>query len=420
MNILFWNDTLEVGGGETWAIGTAACLRERGHTVTFACPSGSWTQEQAQTSGFAHFDYFFEPAFNAHLMWEAERFFKEYSIDAVVCTVMGNRTESALLAGIIRRVGKGAVLLRVGASPWSGLSSAHLGYGMEDVVRGTLVNSDFLKCQILNRFPEISRGRVELLPNGVDTQILDPARHVQRGRMRRALGVPERFQLMGAVGRLTRVKNYPLLLRTSAKVFEIFPEAFLAIVGEGEDLEQLKALSRDLNISDRVRFFGYRKDIPEILSAIDLFVHPSAMEGSPNAVLEAMAMAKPVVATQVGGVPELVLHGQTGLLVPSGDEAALGQSLLRLLFDTHSGERMGDAGRLRIQQHFEKAMVVAKLETYLKRIGGGWRDEVIPPGFPTPAQTCLPPQPPRMFFPPRCHRRYPFRISRSASVLKSE
>jgi glycosyltransferase involved in cell wall biosynthesis len=320
---------------------------------------------------------------------------------------MGNRTEAALLSGLVRKIGHGAVLLRMGAAPWSGLSTAHLGYGMEDVVRGTLVNSTFLKMQILNRFPEIPPERVEVLHNGVDTTALDPVRYVHRTKVRQDLGVSERALLLTAVGRLTPVKNYPLLLRAATRAFQTFPETVLAVVGEGGELEMLRTLSRELNVADRVRFTGFRRDVPEVLHASDLFVHASLTEGFPNAVLEAMAMGKPVVATDVGGVPELVLHGETGLLVPSGDEGALTQALLRLLGDPEARRRMGDAGRSRAQQCFDQKTQIAKLETYLERMGG-WRAEMTRPHFPLPAGMSLPPPPPEMFFPRRCHRRYPF------------
>ena len=409
MNVLFWNDTLEVGGGEVWALQTALHLRGKGHAVSFACPAGSWTEEQAGVNGVAHFDYFFEPAFCSNFLWQAESFLREHRIDVVLCTVMGNRTEAALLSGLVRKVGRGAVLLRVGAAPWSGLSAAHLGHGMEDVVRGTIVNSAFLKRQILNRFPEIPPERVEVLHNGVDTRALDPARSRNRARMRLSIGVPEGSLLLSAVGRLTEVKNHPFLLRTMATVFPQVPEAMLALVGEGGQLERLQTLSRELNIADRVRFVGHRNDIPEILGATDLLVHTSLMEGCPNVVLEAMAMAKPVIATDVGGTPELVVHGETGLLVPSGDEEALSQAILSLALDRAERLRLGEAGRGRALRLFDRDAQVGKLETFLGRMAGGWRKQGAGSRFPLPAGAGLAPEPPEMFFRRRCHRRYPFR-----------
>ena len=405
MNVLFWNDTLEVGGGETWALGTALGLRARGHAVAFACPSGSWTEGQARNHGLSCFDYFFDPAFSAQLLWQAEAFVREHAIDAVVCTVMGNRTEAALLAGVLRKAGRGAALLRLGAAPWTGLSTAHFGYGMEDVVRGTFVNSVFLKRQLLSRFPELHPERVEVLYNGVDTTALDPALHTRRGEARRALGVAEGGLLMTAVGRLTAVKNYPLLLRAAAGAFRAFPKATLAVVGEGEERASLETLARDLGISDRVRFTGFRQDVADILHASDLFVHTSLMEGCPNAVLEAMAAGKPVVATEVGGVPELVMQGETGFLVPSGDEATLSQALRGALGDPEARRRMGEAGRRRARQVFDRGAQVVRLETHLDRMVG-WRGEMIRSSFPLPAGMWPQPRPPEMFFARRCRRRY--------------
>jgi glycosyltransferase involved in cell wall biosynthesis len=285
---------------------------------------------------------------------------------------------------------------------------------MEDVVRGTLVNSSFLKRQILSRFPELPPERVEVLHNGVDTAALDPARCVRREEVRRELGVSEEVALVTAVGRLTAVKNYPLLLRSFARALQSFPKAALAVVGEGEESEALKTLSGELGIADRVRFTGFRKEVPELLHASDLFAHTSLMEGLPNAVLEAMAMGRAVVATEVGGVPELVAHGETGLLTPSGNEEALAGALLRLLNAPETRRRMGDAGRLRVRQRFDQDAQVLRLETFLESLGG-WRAEMTRPRFPLPSGAGIPPQPPEMFFPRRCHRRYP-----SRSPLRNE
>jgi glycosyltransferase involved in cell wall biosynthesis len=223
--------------------------------------------------------------------------------------------------------------------------------------------------------------------------------------VRQALGVPEDGLLMMAVGRLTAVKNYPLLLRASAEVFRAFPGAVLTVVGEGEAQASLASLARDLRIADRVRFTGFRKDVSDLLHASDLFVHASLMEGCPNVVLEAMAMGKPVVATEVGGVPELVRHGETGLLVPTGNEAALARALEGMLEAPGMRRRMGEAGRSRARQVFDRQTQVVRLESYLDRMTG-WKGEMVRSSFPLPAGTWPQPRPPEMFFARRCRRRY--------------
>src|SRR5207248_1164577 len=127
----------------------------------------------------------------------------------------------------------------------------------------------------------------------------------------------------------------------------------------GRDLEQDGAYERELRdeaerlgVVDRVVFAGYRDDVPALLAGCDVFCLPSEMEGLPLVVLEAMAQGKPVVATAVGGTPELVVHGETGLLVQPGDVEALAAALAQLLADPEQARRMGEAGRERVQREF--------------------------------------------------------------------
>jgi glycosyltransferase involved in cell wall biosynthesis len=117
-----------------------------------------------------------------------------------------------------------------------------------------------------------------------------------------------------------------------------------------------------------VVFAGHRTDVPEILQALDIFVLPSNWEGLPNAVLEAMAAGLPVVATRVGGVPEVVVEGQTGILVPPRDPNALADALLTLLRDPNLRRRMGQAGRQRVQEYFSVDQMVSKTETLYEQL----------------------------------------------------
>jgi glycosyltransferase involved in cell wall biosynthesis len=115
-------------------------------------------------------------------------------------------------------------------------------------------------------------------------------------------------------------------------------------------------------MAEAVTFTGVRADVPKILAALDLFVLPSLWEGMPNAVLEAMAAGLPVVATAVGGTPEVVMDGVTGLLVPPQDPSALAQAIERLLRDPDLRRTMGRAGRRRVEQHFDVRETVRQVE----------------------------------------------------------
>ena len=163
------------------------------------------------------------------------------------------------------------------------------------------------------------------------------------------------------VARLAEVKGQHVLLAALTRL-----DASLVLVGS--DLEQggvyervLREEAVGLNVADRVVFAGYRADVPALLAGCEVFCLPSSSEGLPIVVLEAMAQGRPVVATAVGGTPELVVHGETGLLVPPGDVDALAGALSELLLNPERAQRMGRAGRERVEQHFRAETSTARV-----------------------------------------------------------
>jgi glycosyltransferase involved in cell wall biosynthesis len=149
--------------------------------------------------------------------------------------------------------------------------------------------------------------------------------------------------LVISVGRLEPEKNYPVLVRAVAELAAGHPQVRCLLVGEGALGDELAAMVKRTGLGDVVKLAGRRNDIPDLLGAADAFVLASSKEGLPVSLLEAMAAGKAVVVTAVGGMPEVIHHGENGLVVPPGDSAALAGALERLLED--SGARAGMAGR---------------------------------------------------------------------------
>jgi glycosyltransferase involved in cell wall biosynthesis len=181
-------------------------------------------------------------------------------------------------------------------------------------------------------------------------------------------GLKAHDRFLFTVGRLHQQKGYDCLIQAFAQVRKECPALQLLIVGEGEEENNLKNLAKSLDLTDQVIFAGLRLDSDTIFPFAELFILPSLWEGMPNAVLEAMAAGKPVVATKVGGVPELVLHGETGLLVPPGDPDALAQAILDLCTDPVKAHAMGAAGRLRVQEHFRIASMIKKTDGLYQKL----------------------------------------------------
>lgn len=169
---------------------------------------------------------------------------------------------------------------------------------------------------------------------------------------RETLKLPSDAVVVGTVGRLDPVKDQAGLIRSFATVLAEHPEAYLIIAGDGPCREDLTRLAVDLGVGRRVRLLGDCPDVPLVLSAMDLFVLPSIAEGMSNTVLEAMAAGLPVIATGVGGNPELVEEGTTGRLVPPQQAAALTAAMAAYLDDPNLRTLHGKASRQRATEHF--------------------------------------------------------------------
>jgi glycosyltransferase involved in cell wall biosynthesis len=202
----------------------------------------------------------------------------------------------------------------------------------------------------------IARERTLFLPNGV------PAGAPSSGRdVRAELGIAPDVPLIGTVGVLRPPKDQHLLIRATALLLERWPRLRTLIVGDGPDRASLEALAAELGVERAVRFLGRRNDVPDILQAFDIGVNSSSSEGSPLAVMEYMEAGLPVIATAVGGVPDLIEPGVHGLLV-AHDARALADALAELLADPERAREMGARGRERRRAEFDIDVLVHRLE----------------------------------------------------------
>lgn len=203
---------------------------------------------------------------------------------------------------------------------------------------------------------------VHAIGNGVDPSRFRPAPAEARGEARRSLGVTPETIVIAVIGRLVAEKGYPELFEAMRQV-----DAELWVIGErlasdhaSSIAHAIEAAERDPLLSKRIRFLGYRDDIPRLLAAADIYTLPSHREGMPRSIIEAMMTGLPVVATNIRGSREEVVEDVTGFLVPVNNAPALAAALLRLARDARLRERLGAAGRARALDLYDEAKVVGR------------------------------------------------------------
>jgi glycosyltransferase involved in cell wall biosynthesis len=227
-----------------------------------------------------------------------------------------------------------------------------------------LVNADAVKDWLVGH-EGYSPTNIVVIRNGVDMSRFagPPAGE----RVRHELGIPDGARLVAVVSRLARLKGIEQFLAAAAALKPRYPDVRFLIVGETSPpdpsyLRELEALADTLGIAGQVTFTGRRSDVPAILGAADVAVMPSLNEALSNVLLESMAAGAPVVATRVGGTPEALTDGETGLLVPPNDAAAIATAVSRLLDDRELACRLGQAARTRTAERFSVDRMVRATE----------------------------------------------------------
>jgi glycosyltransferase involved in cell wall biosynthesis len=202
--------------------------------------------------------------------------------------------------------------------------------------------------------------KLVVIHNGVQV----PASPLSPREARAELGLPRDGLVIGTVSRLDPVKGVDFLIRALAQTKGVT----LVIIGDGPQHAALETLASDLGVADQIHWAGHRRDVPHLLPALDVFVQPSLHEGMPNTVLEAMTAGLPVVATAVGGTPEVVVDGITGLLVPPCDPDGLAQAINALLGDPDLRRKMGRAGKERVARYFTVERMVEQTQRLYEQL----------------------------------------------------
>ena len=227
-----------------------------------------------------------------------------------------------------------------------------------------VVNAEAVRQRLISDgYP---RERIRVIKNGIDLARFDANRRT--GGLRRELGLGAGVPLVGVLSRLNPKKGVGVFVEAAAQLAAAFPEAVFLVVWDGGSRRELEGLTGRLGLGSRVRFTGFRRDVPAILSEMAVCVLPSLTEALPNVLLEAMAAGVPVVATRVGGNEEVVAHGITGLLVPPGKAEPLASALRVLLENPGRASEFGRAGRQRVRELFSFERMIRETESLYEEL----------------------------------------------------
>jgi glycosyltransferase involved in cell wall biosynthesis len=212
-------------------------------------------------------------------------------------------------------------------------------------------------------------ARVRVIYNGIAVSNRLAA-NSRRGELLDSIGIPREAKIVGAVGNLYPVKGHLNLIRSARTIVRTHPTTHLVILGRGSQHDPISALAEAMGIRDRIHLLGYRDDVKEWLSAMDVFAMPSLSEGLPLSLLEAMAAGVPPVVTQVGGMPEVIHDGETGFIVSPGDGAALADRISFLLANPSLATKIGTAAHDCILERFTVDKMAAEYrDMYCQAVG---------------------------------------------------
>jgi len=325
-----------IGGAQRLVLNLILNLRDVGWEPALASPEGE-LPEHARAAGIPVDIVAFDSRFSLQTVWRLAAAMRRRRV-AVVHSHLPMSTFHGHLAAIATRTAHVGTLHGEG-SGYSGRFIRFLSLG-----RRTGLSLVSVSAAAATSIQRLIGGRpIPHIYNGIDTDRFD------RGTVATTENV---HPVIGCVGRLHRDKGQDVLMRAFARVLHEHPTATLALVGDGDERPRLKSLASELGCENNVIFYGYQRDVRTLIDGFTICVAPSNREAFGISILEAGAMRKPVVATCVGGIAEILGDDRAGLLVPAGQPVALAEGLLSLLRDPARAARLADALYLRVRTHF--------------------------------------------------------------------
>jgi len=339
------------GGQEEWVLRLSAALMRRGHEVQIACRPGTTVAHKADALSIPRQDLEIRNSLVPAAVLGLLRIVRQEKVE-VIHTHDAKTTWAAYFASHLSSLYfNRPVLIRTHHPAYNNRYALSYRYLSDRVVLLSQHLRDYLVAE-----KGIASSKVHIIPPGVDTDLFSTGS--VKSNARQELGISQKAPVIGMVACLRGEKGHRILIEAARVVLCFYPEARFLLVGSGQTEEALHKLVSRWTMKGHFIFTGYRPDVPPLLAAMDIFVLPSLRETMPISLMEAMAMEKPVIASRVGGIPEVLTNKETGLLVPPGDSAALADGILYLLSHPSLAQEWGKNGRRVIEERYSLQSVV--------------------------------------------------------------
>ncbi len=359
MNILFINSISKnkFGGGEKWMVKAARGLHESGHTVFLASKKGAEILKYAKQLGVQTRVFNVRGDFSPFNTYKISRFLKKNEVDILIC----NLNKDVRVAGLAARIAKTpAVIARHGVL-LCGKKWKHK-ITLTNLVDGILTNTNTIKSSYLE-YGWFQEGFIQVVYNGIEDK--DAVETYDFSKE-----YPGK-KIIFSAGRLSKQKGYTYLIEAAAILSRKRNDLVFLVAGKGSLLNDLKHQVAQKKLNDTFIFCGFKENVESYTKGCHLFVLPSLFEGMPNAVMEAMAVGKAVVATDVNGNRELMEDNQTGIIVPPRDPESLSKAIENLIDDENLLQSFGEKGMQRVKRYFTVDKMIRNLELYFKSMLNG-------------------------------------------------
>ncbi len=355
--ILFLSTSSGPGGAERVINNLAASLDPQRYRAILCLFRPGWLQERSESCGIRTFVLPTHGMTDWRWAIQFKRLLRQEQVDLIHAHEFDANVQGAFVAALS---GIPLVATVHGKNYFWEKLRRRLAYRWVSRKATMVAVSEDLKQFIVEKVG-ISSSLVKVLYNGVD--VLPQCDRAVVAECRKELGLPENHQIVGVVGNLYPVKGHQYLIAAIPAVLRKCPNTSFVFAGRGQLESELKAQVCRFGVEERVYFLGLRQDIPRILAMLDLFVLPSLSEGLSMAILEAMIAGKPVIATRVGGNPELVIDEETGFLVPPRDSQTLADRLITSLTNKQQSATFAERGKRRAEGQFSLQTMVSSYQS---------------------------------------------------------